>query len=100
MQASEIREMSDSEIQVKLDGFRQELFNLRFQTATRKLKNHRRIRLVHRDIARLLTVMREREIEALYAAEIAELQELAAALDAVDVAPVAEPGAVVAPEEE
>jgi large subunit ribosomal protein L29 len=78
MQASEVREMNDAEIRSKLDGFRQELFNLRFQLATRKLKNHQRMKAVRRDLARLLTVVREREIEALYAAEISELHALSA----------------------
>jgi|SwirhisoilCB3_FD_contig_121_282783_length_1327_multi_3_in_0_out_0_3 large subunit ribosomal protein L29 len=80
MQASDIREMDEAEIQRHLDQYRQEMFNLRFQSATRKLKNHQRIKLVRRDVARLLTVVREREIEALYAAEIAELQALNASL--------------------
>ncbi len=78
MQASEIRDMNAAEIHSKMDGYRQELFNLRFQLATRKLKNHQRMKAVRRDLARLLTVVREREIEALYAAEIAELQALSA----------------------
>ncbi len=76
MQANDIREMGEGEIRRHLDEYRRELFNLRFQIATRKLKNHQRIKLVKRDVARLLTVVREREIEALYAAEIAELQAL------------------------
>jgi large subunit ribosomal protein L29 len=80
MQASNIREMDEAEIQRHLDEYRQEMFNLRFQSATRKLKNHQRIKLVRRDVARLLTVVRERDIEALYAAEIAELQALNASL--------------------
>jgi large subunit ribosomal protein L29 len=72
--------MGEGEIRGKLDGYRQEMFNLRFQLATRKLKNHQRLKLVRRDVARLLTVLREREIEALYAAEIAELQALSTSL--------------------
>jgi len=80
MQANDIREMDEAEIQRHLDQYRQEMFNLRFQSATRKLKNHQRIKLVRRDVARLLTVVREREIEALYAAEIAEIQALNASL--------------------
>jgi large subunit ribosomal protein L29 len=80
MQASDIREMNEAEIGKHLDDYRQEMFNLRFQIATRKLKNHQRIKAVRRDVARLLTVVREREIEALYAAEIAELQALNASL--------------------
>lgn len=80
MQASDIRDMDEAEIKRHLDDYRQEMFNLRFQIATRKLKNHQRIKAVRRDVARLLTVVREREIEALYAAEIAELQALNASL--------------------
>ena len=76
MKASDIRDMAEPEISRRLDEFRQEMFNLRFQIATRKLKNHQRVKLVRRDVARLLTVLREREIESLYAAEIAELQGL------------------------
>lgn len=76
MKASDIRDMAEPEITRRLDEFRQEMFNLRFQIATRKLKNHQRVKLVRRDVARLLTVLREREIESLYAAEIAELQGL------------------------
>ena len=77
MNADEIRGMNQAEIQGHLDAARQEMFNLRFQIATRKLKNHQRMKAVRRDIARLVTIVREREIEALYAAEIAELQALA-----------------------
>jgi large subunit ribosomal protein L29 len=76
LRATDIRDMNEGEIHVKLDGYRKELFNLRFQVATRQLKNTKRIGTVRRDIARVLTVVREREIEALYAAEIAELQAL------------------------
>ena len=76
MKASDIRDMAEPEITRRLDEFRQEMFNLRFQIATRKLKNHQRVKLVRRDVARLLTVLREREIESIYAAEIAELQGL------------------------
>jgi large subunit ribosomal protein L29 len=76
MQASEIRDMNEAEIHQHIGDYKKELFNLRFQLATRKLKNHGRIQVVRRDVARLLTVLREREIEAIYAAEIAELQAL------------------------
>jgi len=74
--------MNPGEIQRHIDDARQELFNLRFQIATRKQKNHQRVKAVKRDIARLLTITREREIEAIYAAEIAELQALASRLQA------------------
>ena len=76
MLASEIRDMNEAEIRQHIANYKQELFNLRLQSATRQLKNHSRYQIVRRDIARLLTVMREREIEAIYAAEIAELQAL------------------------
>ncbi len=76
MRANEIREMNEAQIAQHLVDYKQEMFNLRFNVATRKLKNHARFQVVRRDVARLLTVLREREIEALYAAEIAELQAL------------------------
>lgn len=82
--AADIREMNEGQIQAELDGHRQAMFNLRFQLATRKLKNHQGIRTRRRQIARLLTVMREREIEALYAAEIAELQALNTSIGAME----------------
>ena len=76
MRASEIREMNAAQITQHLADYKQEMFNLRFSVATRKLKNHARFQVVRRDVARLLTVLREREIDALHAAEIAELQAL------------------------
>ncbi len=79
MQANSIREMNDAQIAQHIADYKQEMFSLRLQVATRKLKNHARFQVVRRDVARLLTVLREREIEALYAAEIAELQALATA---------------------
>jgi len=76
MRASEIREMNAAQITQHLADYKQEMFNLRFSVATRKLKNHARFQVVRRGVARLLTVLREREIDALYAAEVAELQAL------------------------
>lgn len=64
MKAKELRELSDSELREKLAGFKQELFNLRFQMATRQLDNPMRIREVKRDIARIKTILRQRELEA------------------------------------
>jgi len=46
----------------QLEEARHELFNLRFRLATRQLVNHRQLRQVRREIARLLTIMREREL--------------------------------------
>jgi large subunit ribosomal protein L29 len=64
MTPTEIREMTDSELLEALGETRMEHFNLRFQLATNQLDNNSRIREVKRDIARILTVMRERETNA------------------------------------
>jgi large subunit ribosomal protein L29 len=61
--ASELRELSDDELGDKLAERRQELFNLRFQSVTGALENHARLRLAKREIARILTVVNEREAE-------------------------------------
>lgn len=66
MKASEIRAMTDEEIARKLDEAYQELFNLRFQLATGQLRNTARLSQVKRDIARLRTILRERELAAWY----------------------------------
>ncbi len=63
MNAQELREMTDEELAVTLEELRQESFNLRFQVATRQLENTARMRDVRRDIARVMTVMRERELQ-------------------------------------
>ncbi len=64
MKAEEIRDMSPLQLRNALEDNRQELFNLRFQIATRKIKNHSRIPQVKRDIARINTILRERELMA------------------------------------
>ncbi len=64
MKARELRELSSEELRRRLDEAYQELFNLRFQWATGKLKNHARMTQVKRDIARLKTILRERELQA------------------------------------
>ncbi len=63
MKIQQIRDMTDQEIENTLKTLRKELFNLRFQLATHQLHNPARLRLVRKDIARLLTVKRERELE-------------------------------------
>ena len=63
MKASKIREMSDYELSAKLADLKEEFFNLRFQKATGQLGNPLSIREVKRDIARVKTVIRERELE-------------------------------------
>lgn len=62
MKAEDIREMSDEEIERRVRDLKEELFNLRFQSATGQLENPMRIRKVKRDIARFRTVEREREL--------------------------------------
>jgi large subunit ribosomal protein L29 len=59
---SDIRELPVSELTERLDETREELFNLRFQLATGQLDDYRRVRLLRRDIARVKTVLREREL--------------------------------------
>jgi large subunit ribosomal protein L29 len=61
MKAKAIREMTLVEMQEQLERDRQEQFNLRFQAATQQLDNPRRLREVRRNIARLLTILQERE---------------------------------------
>ncbi|HET6847246.1 MAG TPA: 50S ribosomal protein L29 [Gaiellales bacterium] len=60
MKASEIRELTDDELDRRLDESRQELFNLRFQHATGALENPAALSRAKRDIARLLTLAHER----------------------------------------
>jgi large subunit ribosomal protein L29 len=71
-QAAELRELPDDELYLRIDSAKEELFNLRFQLATGQLDNTTRLRDLRRDVARLATVLREREIER-------ELDALAAA---------------------
>ena len=63
MRARQLRDLTDDELQQKLADTRQELFNLRFQAATGALDNSARLRLAKREIARILTVQRERETQ-------------------------------------
>ena len=59
---AELRELTDDRLVDELRKAKEELFNLRFQSATGQLESHGRIRAVKRDIARLYTVIREREL--------------------------------------
>ena len=63
MKAKEVRDLSVNELEVKLDELKEELFNLRFQLATGQLDNPMRISAVRKNIARVKTVMRERELD-------------------------------------
>ena len=67
--ANELRELKDGELLSRLDQAQQELFNLRFQGATGALDNSARIGQVRKDIARINTLLRQREIAAHEAAE-------------------------------
>jgi large subunit ribosomal protein L29 len=62
VKAKELRELTDNELQEKLSNFKEELFNLRFQLATRQLDNPMRLREVRKSIARIKTVLHEREL--------------------------------------
>ena len=60
MNARELRDMTDDELEAALHDRRQELFNLRFQSATGALENSARLKLTKREIARILTVRHQR----------------------------------------
>ena len=64
MEAKEIRDLSSTEIRTKIDQAHEELRNLRFQRAVGQLTNLTRVRLVKRDIARMQTILRERDLAA------------------------------------
>ena len=76
--ASELRELEDGELVSRLAEAKQELFNLRFQHATGQLDNHTRLGQIRRDVARIQTLLREREIaaaEALAASRVGATKE-------------------------
>jgi large subunit ribosomal protein L29 len=60
--AGELDELTDVDLETKLRESKEELFNLRFQAATGQLESHGRLRTVKKDIARIYTVVREREL--------------------------------------
>ena len=64
MTAKEIREKSNTEVLQEIETLKEELFNLRFQQATGQLENTARMKTVKKTIARIKTVMRERELGA------------------------------------
>jgi large subunit ribosomal protein L29 len=63
MKTSEIRILNNQELSKKLEEAHEELFNLRFRLATRQLVNHREIPKAKKKIARMETILRERELE-------------------------------------
>ena len=62
MRARQLRELTDAELEERMAETRRELFNLRFQSATGQLESHGRLKAVRRDIARIYTILREREL--------------------------------------
>ena len=62
MKAFEIRNLSDGEIETKMEEAYEELFNLRFRLSTRQLVNHRELPRVKKEIARLETIIREKQL--------------------------------------
>ena len=64
MKANKYREMTDQELSAKLSDLKTEFFNLRFQKATGQINNPLSIREVKRDIARVKTILKERELKA------------------------------------
>ncbi len=64
MRARQLRDLTDAELERRLAETRQELFNLRFQSATGALENSARLRLAKREIARILTITNERQSAA------------------------------------
>ena len=63
MELNKIREMTDAELAIELEKMKKELFNLRFQHVTGQLENPIKMREVKRDIARVKTIIREKELE-------------------------------------
>ncbi len=77
VKADELRGLDDPELLTRLEEAREELFNLRFQHATGQLDNVARLKELRREIARINTVVREREIEAAEALGITDEEEIA-----------------------
>jgi len=64
MQADEIRELSDDEIRSRIAELEEERFRLRFRSATESLEDPLRFRVIRKDIARMKTILRERQLAA------------------------------------
>lgn len=71
MKAAEVREFGSEELHTRIAELKEELFNLRFQLATGQLDNHGRISAVKRDVARIRTILRERDFQAVEQTKIA-----------------------------
>lgn len=81
MSLTEFREMTDQELAEALTETKEERFNLRFQVATNQLDNTARLKSVKKEIARILTVMRERELASSAGAEEAGVPDGTPALE-------------------
>lgn len=69
MKAEEVRALSNDEIRSRVDEAREEIMNLRFQQATGELVDYTRLKYTRRDVARMLTILKERENESLLEGE-------------------------------
>ena len=72
--AAELRELPDEELYVRIESAKEELFNLRFQLATGQLDNSSRLQELRHDVARALTVLRERHLEGEVEAQLARVE--------------------------
>jgi large subunit ribosomal protein L29 len=86
----ELRDLGDEDLIERLESSKEELFNLRFQLATGQLDNPMRIKDVRHDVARILTILREREIASLAETEAELESERRAQLEARRAAPAAD----------
>ncbi|NDL57602.1 50S ribosomal protein L29 [Phytoactinopolyspora mesophila] len=82
LDAASLRDKTDEELTEELGKAKESLFNLRFQAATGQLESHGRLKAVRRDIARLYTIMRERELGIIPVVEPEAAPEKAAKGDA------------------
>ena len=73
--AAELRALSRSELDTKVTELKEELFTLRFQSATGQLESHGRLRAVRKDIARIYTVLTERELGIIDDPDAEEVKE-------------------------
>jgi large subunit ribosomal protein L29 len=93
MRAAEIRDMDTEELHGRISELKEELFNLRFQLATGQLDNHRRMKIVRREVARIRTILRERDFAAVEAV-------VSSASAPATPAPIPEPAPTSAEDEE
>jgi large subunit ribosomal protein L29 len=62
--ASELRQLTENELEARLDDAKEEYFNLRFQRSSGQLEDFNRLRITRRNIARIMTILREKQLEA------------------------------------